>query len=209
MSWSEFLFETGLGRALAGSTTSSTACKPYNFSAAALTTGDMWDWKGWYTLAILLALFITLFFEICPIEFAMVFSSAMLCAAQIITVPELTAGFSNAGVLVVPCLFVVAEGLASTGAVDYFLGKLLGTPKTLGQALIRMMIPSAFVAAWISSTAVLALLIPVIQRWSKKINRPPSQLFMPLCYAIHLGGTVTLIGWFSRYHDEHHSLTFL
>src|SRR4051812_44633043 len=74
------------------------------------------------------------------------------------------------------------------------MGKLLGNPKTLGQALVKMMIPAAFVAAWISSTAVLAVLIPVIQRWSKRIKQPPSLLFLPLCYAIHLGGTVTLIG---------------
>jgi di/tricarboxylate transporter len=106
----------------------------------------------------------------------------------------MTQGFANPGILAVACLFIVAEGLASTGAIDYFVGKLLGNPKTLGQALIRMMIPASFVAMWISSTAVVALLIPVLQRWAKKVNQPPSLLMMPMCYAVHLGGTVTLVG---------------
>ena len=184
----------GLSRNLAGTTSSSGTCVPHNFSESDAQAGQMWGWQGWYVLADLFVLFTVLFFEWVPIEFAMVAAVLMMCAAQIITVNDMTQGFANAGILAVACLFIVAEGLASTGAIDYFLGKLLGNPKTLGQALIRMMIPAAFCAAWISSTAVLALLIPVITRWSKRINQSPSLLFMPLCYAIHLGGTVTLVG---------------
>ncbi|KAH9258672.1 hypothetical protein BASA81_003174 [Batrachochytrium salamandrivorans] len=172
---------------------SSSACVPHNFSAGANKV-TMWGWQGWYVLACLFVLFAALFFEYVPIEFAMVGCVLMICAAQIITVPDMTAGFANAGILAVVCLFIIAEALTATGAIDYFLGKLLGEPSTLGQALVRMMIPCAFVAAWISSTAVVALMIPVVQRWGKKINQPPSLLMMPMCYAVHLGGTVTLVG---------------
>ncbi|KAH9252194.1 hypothetical protein BASA81_009786 [Batrachochytrium salamandrivorans] len=177
-----------LRRSLASST-----CVPHNFSASSVNV-QLWGWQGWYVLVDIFFLFFVLFFELVPIEFAMVASVLMICAAQIITIPDMTAGFANAGVLAVVCLFVLAEALTATGAIDYFLGKLLGNPKTLGQALIRMMVPCAFVAAWISSTAVVALMIPIVLRWSRKINQPPSLLMMPMCYAVHLGGTVTLVG---------------
>ncbi|KAH9258552.1 hypothetical protein BASA81_003054 [Batrachochytrium salamandrivorans] len=173
---------------------SATACQPYNFSANNNSSVTMWGWQGWYVLACIFWLFFSLFYELVPIEFAMVGCVLMICAAQIITIPDMTAGFANAGILAVVCLFIIAEALTATGAIDYFLGKLLGNPKTLGQALIRMMLPCSFVAAWISSTAVVALMIPVVQRWGKKINQPPSLLMMPMCYAVHLGGTVTLVG---------------
>jgi di/tricarboxylate transporter len=176
----------------AATTSSSKQCVPYNWTAA--NQNLVVNWQGYFVLADIFVLFITLYFDIAPIEFAMVGCVLILAAAQIITVPQLTEGFSNSGILSVACLFIVAEALASTGAIDYFMGKILGKPKTLSSALLRLMIPSAFIAAWISSTAVLALLIPVVLRWAKTIDRPPSQLMMPLCYAIHLGGTCTLVG---------------
>lgn len=76
----------------------------------------------------------------------------MLTAFQIITIADAVAGFSNTGVLAVVCLFIIAESLMSTGAVEYLFTKWLGSPKTLGKALVRMMLPTTFVAAWISST---------------------------------------------------------
>jgi di/tricarboxylate transporter len=168
-------------------------CKPVNYTALTSNTA-FWGWDGWFVLVDIFLLFTVLFFNIAPVEFAMLAAVGILMAAQIITIPDGVAGFSNTGILAVLCLFVVAEALSSTGAIDYFVGRFLGKPKTLGGALIRLFLPSAFVASWISSTAVLAIMIPVVSRWAKQINRPPSQLFMPLCYAIHLGGTVTLVG---------------
>jgi di/tricarboxylate transporter len=179
----DFLVELLSYRELAGTSASGGKCVPFNFSANPVKPGQMWGWQGWYTIVVIFFLFFVLFFELIPIEFAMVASVLMLTVAQIITVPDMTQGFANSGILAVACLFIVAEGLSSTGAIDYFFAKLLGNPKTLGQALIRMMIPASFVAAWISSTAVVAILIPVLQRWGKRINQPPSLLMMPMCMA--------------------------
>lgn len=205
--------------ASASDTSTSGKCVPQNFTKVSVPA--LWDWQGWIVIVDLFVLFVTLFMGYVPIEFAMVAASTILVAFQIITLTDATAGFSNTGVLAVVCLFVIAECLTSTGAVDYLFSKWLGRPKTLGRALVRMMIPSAFVAAWISSTvgfafclekrereretqtlttislhdqAVVALMIPIIARWGRKLDIPPSQLMLPLCYAVHLGGTCTLVG---------------
>ena len=45
-----------------------------------------------------------------------------------------------------------------------------------------------------NNTAVVAMFIPSIQEWSKRVNIPASKLLIPLSYAAILGGTCTLIG---------------
>ena len=91
-------------------------------------------------------------------------------------------------------LYVVAAGINQTGALDYVLSKILGQPKTLAVAQLRLMLPVAFVSAFLNNTPVVAIMIPIIQRWSSRIRQPVSQLFIPLSFASILGGTCTLIG---------------
>ena len=56
------------------------------------------------------------------------------------------------------------------------------------------MVPVAFVSAFLNNTPVVAIMIPILQKWSKKCGISPSQLFIPLSFASILGGTCTLIG---------------
>jgi di/tricarboxylate transporter len=109
-------------------------------------------------------------------------------------IPDGLKGFSNKGLLTVACLFVVAAGISNTGALDYYMSKLLGTPKTVASAQVRLMVPVAFVSAFLNNTPVVAIMIPILQKWSKKCGIAPSQLFIPLSFASILGGTCTLIG---------------
>jgi len=97
-------------------------------------------------------------------------------------------------VLTVAILYVVAAGINSTGALDYVLNKVLGQPSTLSLAQLRLILPVAFVSAFLNNTPVVAIMIPIVQRWATRINQPVSQLFIPLSFASILGGTCTLIG---------------
>ena len=63
------------------------------------------------------------------------------------------------------CLFVVAAGISNTGALDYYMGKLLGTPKSPASAQIRLMVPVAIVSAFLNNTPVVAIMIPILQKW--------------------------------------------
>jgi hypothetical protein len=49
----------------------------------------------------------------------------LFLACEIVTIPEGLKGFANEGVLTVMALFIVAEGLSRTGALDYYLGMLV------------------------------------------------------------------------------------
>jgi Trk K+ transport system NAD-binding subunit len=121
-------------------------------------------------------------------------SLAMMLAADAVPIPEGLKGFSNKGLLTVACLFVVAAGISNTGALDYYMGKLLGHPKNAASAQIRLMVPVAFVSAFLNNTPVVAIMIPILQKWSRRVNIPNSQLMIPLSFASILGGTCTLIG---------------
>jgi di/tricarboxylate transporter len=72
--------------------------------------------------------------------------------------------------------------------------RLLGRPKTVASAQWRMMAPVTAISAFLNNTPVVAMFIPVVRDWSKKMGFSPSKLLIPLSYAAILGGTCTLIG---------------
>ncbi|MCH2211820.1 MAG: SLC13 family permease [Fuerstiella sp.] len=103
-------------------------------------------------------------------------------------------GFANPGVLTVAVLFVLADGLYRTGAFEWIGLQLLGVPKSRLSAQMRAMVPAAILSAFLNNTPVVALMMPIINDWSRKYRISVSHLFLPLSYAAILGGTCTLIG---------------
>ena len=61
----------------------------------------------------------------------------------IITEAEAWQGFSNTGVLTVGALFVVARAVDETGAVERFMKRILGAPRSLFIAQCRLLFPVA------------------------------------------------------------------
>ena len=57
-----------------------------------------------------------------------------------------------------------------------------------------MSVPVAIISSFINNTPVVAMFIPVVNDWCKKIGISPSKLFIPLSYVAILGGMCTLIG---------------
>ena len=128
-------------------------------------------WQGWYCVAIMFIMFVALLKNIAGPDILMLGSLAMMLAADAVDIPEGLKGFSNKGLLTVACLFVVAAGISNTGALDYYMGKLLGTPKSPASAQIRLMVPVAIVSAFLNNTPVVAIMIPILQKWyARKIR---------------------------------------
>ncbi|MFO1076097.1 MAG: SLC13 family permease [Planctomycetota bacterium] len=112
----------------------------------------------------------------------------------VLSVAEATAGFGNPGVLTIAALFVVVTGLRETGAIDWLTSRLLGRPRSQRGALLRLVLPVGAISAFLNNTPLVAMLIPAVQDWAKRLGVSPSRFLIPLSYAAILGGTCTLIG---------------
>ena len=112
----------------------------------------------------------------------------------VVNLRDAFAGFSNTGMLTVGVLFVVVAGLRETGGVDWIAGSLLGRPKGLRRALVRVVFPVWGMRVFLNNTPVVAMMIPAISDWAKKLKVSPSKLMIPLSYSAIIGGTCSLIG---------------
>ena len=112
----------------------------------------------------------------------------------VLTAGEALSGLSNPGLVMVSVLFIVMAGLCETGGVDWLGQRLLGRPRTLVGAQLRIMGPVAGLSAFLNNTPVVAMLIPAVNDWAKKLGLSSSKLMIPLSYAAIFGGVCTLIG---------------
>ena len=112
----------------------------------------------------------------------------------VLSVGDAISGFANPGLATVAALFVVVCGLRETGGVDWIAERVLGRPRTLRMSLVRIFVPVVPMSAFLNNTPIVAMLIPAVIDWSKKLELAPSKLLIPLSYAAILGGTCSLIG---------------
>lgn len=146
------------------------------------------------TIAVLACVF--LFLILTRVAPDVILMAAMLCLIVfgVLSVEQALSGFSNPGVLTIATLYVVAAGLRETGAVDWCSQKLLGQPKSILLAQLRLFLPVSFLSAFMNNTAVVAMFIPAVQDWSRRLKFAPSKLLLPLSYMAIIGGTCTLMG---------------
>lgn len=152
------------------------------------------EWQGWFTLFLTGSVLLTLIFSKLSTDFVMMAAMAILAVLGILNASEALEGFSNAGVITVAAMFVIAAGIQNSGGVDLIVRNILGRPKTTGGAIGRLALPVLPLSAFINNTPVVATMIPAVSRWGKTIGQPASNLMIPLSYLSILGGTLTLIG---------------
>lgn len=149
---------------------------------------------AWLTLSIIIACFGALSLSRLPADVILLGGVGILLLLDVLTVESALVGFSNEGVATVGVLYIVAHALTAAGAVEWLSSGILGRPKSLKIAQLRLMIPVAFFSSLLNNTPVVAMMVPVVTDWSRRMNFPASQLMMPLSFAAIIGGMCTLIG---------------
>ena len=117
-----------------------------------------------------------------------------LMLTGILTPQEALSGFGNPVVLLVAGLLVVGESLTRTGvaqAISRWMMRTAGDSET--RLLVLVMGTAAVLGAVMSSTAVVAILIPAVLGIGRKTGIPASRLLIPLSYAALISGMLTLI----------------
>ena len=111
-----------------------------------------------------------------------------------ITIGEALAGFSDPNIILIALLFVLGEALVRTG-VARRLGDWIN--RTAGgsevKLLILLMLSVAGLGAFMSSTAVVAIFIPVVLRICANTGMAASRLLMPVSFAALISGMMTLV----------------
>ena len=150
--------------------------------------------QAWVTLGILAAMFALLIWDRLPAWLVFVGTLTAAMTLKLASAEALLKGFSNTGVLTVAVLFPVAAGMYATGAISLLSQRIIGLPRSLWAAQIRIFPPIAVASAFLNNTPLVAMMIPVLRDLTRVTGLPRSKLFMGLSFASILGGTMTLIG---------------
>ena len=152
------------------------------------------SWQGWLAIAVTIAAFLGNALTALPAEIVFLGAAAVLFLSGVLDEKAALSGFSNSGMITVGVLYMVVTGLQQTGALQWVSQQVLGMPKTPSRALVRLMLPVMGASAFLNNTPVVAMFIPVVNDWCRKLRFSPSKLMIPLSYAAIFGGLCSLIG---------------
>lgn len=125
-----------------------------------------------------------------PPEAVMVTATLILTIFGIIDKKLAWAAFSSEVVLSVAGLGAIASCVGSTGVIDKVFTKIVGKPKILWVAMLRLIIPATILNCGVSNTCVMSCLLPVIDQWSEEIGHHKAFFLMPLSYILLCSGAV-------------------
>lgn len=111
-----------------------------------------------------------------------------------LTLSEAFSGFSDPNVILIAALFIIGDGLVRTGVATQmgtWLVKVAGHSEI--KMLVFLMLTVAGLGAFMSSTGVVAIFIPVVLSVCARMNTSPSRLMMPLSFAGLISGMMTIV----------------
>ncbi|WP_440995728.1 SLC13 family permease [Arhodomonas sp. SL1] len=158
-------------------------------------------WEAWLTVAVVIGIVTGLARNLASPAALLFGGLAVLMTAtaltgteRLLSPEEAVAGFGNPGLVTVGLLFVVVAGLIYTGALQMITEPIIGRPRRLLTAQLRLLPAISALSAFLNNTPVVAMFLPVVNDLAKRSRLPASRLFLPLSYASIFGGMCTLIG---------------
>lgn len=129
-----------------------------------------------------------------PGEIVFLGGLTILLITGVVNEEEAMSGFGSEPVVIHAAFFIIIAGLMQSGVLYWLTKHLLGEPKHYFNAMMRLMLPIAFLSAFLNAVNVVALFIDAVKLWARKLKVSPSKLLLPLSYAATLGGMCTLLG---------------
>lgn len=111
-----------------------------------------------------------------------------------LTLSEAFSGFSDPNVILIAALFIIGDGLVHTGVATAMGAWLIkGAGNSEVKMLVFLMLTVAGLGAFMSSTGVVAIFIPVVLSVCMRMNISPARLMMPLSFAGLISGMMTIV----------------
>lgn len=146
---------------------------------------------AWLVLVVVLGIVALLATDRCSTVVGLGSGIAVLLVLGAVDDATALSGFGSPATATIALLYIVAAGIAATGAMSWMLDRLLfGRSGSVGRLATVMASMSAFVP----NTPLVALAAPRVMRWSRGNGTSASRLLMPLSFASILGGVITVLG---------------
>lgn len=146
-------------------------------------------------LCLALALPVALLLGRLPLELAALGLALAAVLAGWLSPAEALAGFGNPATLAVVAMFVISAAVVRTGAlapIERWLASF--APIGLPAQLLLLAAVVGPLSAVLSNTAVVAMFIPLVERWCRRLGLAPARMLMPLSFLTVLAGVGTLLG---------------
>ena len=135
-------------------------------------------WEAWFTLLIVVLCFSLLALNRFSPDLILMAGLTLLLVSGIVTPAQALAGLANEGMVTVAVLYIVITGLRETGGINWIVESVLGFPKSLAHAQLKVMAPVAALSAFLNNTPVVAIFIPAVDDWAKRYGLSVSKLML-------------------------------
>ena len=156
--------------------------------------GSNIQFDAYLTLVVTSVTLIALMNEVAPAFSIFLFAVMILLLFGVLDTNTAFQGFSNEVVIAIALLYSMARGVAESSVLSYVIKYALRKPKSLFSAQIRLLVPMSIISSVMNNTPLVAMMIPVVEDWSRSLGFSSSHLLMPLSFAVILGGTCSTIG---------------
>ena len=152
------------------------------------------EWQAWVAIIVTILAFGVLASDTIEPTFVFLCLMSICLMTGIASVSDCLEGFCDSGTAAIAVLFMISKALEINGVIVYITKYLLGSSKRYLISITRMMVSMCAISAFVINTPIVAIMIPVCEAWSRKIEIHLSKLLIPLSFATILGGTITNIG---------------
>jgi di/tricarboxylate transporter len=153
------------------------------------------NWQPYFVYALIFCAIALFFSGRVRLDLTAAFVILVLAVSGVVTPAEAIAGFGDPLVMMIAGLFVIGEGLHRTGVAAWVGQRIASLGRGNERHLVLLLMPTvAVLSAFMSSTGVVAIFIPVVLSMAREANLSPRRLLLPLAFASLIGGMLTLIG---------------
>ena len=119
---------------------------------------------------------------------------AALMSSRVLTPQEAVAGFGSPVVILIASIFIVSAGLVNTGVAQRLGDAVVKAGRGNETRLVALiMLLAGVIGSVLNSSAIAAMLIPVVLTITTKTGLNRKRLLMPLGVAVMISGMMTLI----------------
>jgi di/tricarboxylate transporter len=153
------------------------------------------SWEPYFVFTLILTAIVLFFSGRVRLDLTAALVILALALSGVVSPAESIAGFGDPLVMMIAGLFVIGEGLSRTGVAAWVGQRIAVLGHGSELRLILLLMPAvAFLSAFMSSTGVVAIFIPVVMSLAREAGVSPRRLLLPLAFSSLIGGMLTLIG---------------